>query len=103
MNTPLKLKISRCTNLTSAEKYNFEHESSLFYYDLNERTITKSKYNNPFYLDGDNYPFRAGEWRKIDIGDNEYSTVSVLGLGHSITKATLKNHNVVARIQYFKK
>lgn len=67
-----------------------------------EKTITKSKYGNPFYMDGDNYIFRPGNWRRVKLEGDDYEDISVLGLGHSITRATLKNHNVIARIQYYK-
>jgi lipopolysaccharide export LptBFGC system permease protein LptF len=98
-----KLTERRCTNIQSATNYNFEgDDKKYFYYDQKEKTITKSKYGNPFYLDGDNYMFRPGEWRKVQLEGDEFNTISVLGLGTKISRATLKNHNVIAKIQYSK-
>ena len=97
-----KLTDRRCTNLQSATEYKFETKTNYFYFDKMEKTITKSKYGNPFYMDGDNYIFRPGNWRRVQLENGDHEDISVLGLGHSITRATLKNHNVIAKIQYYK-
>lgn len=93
------VQIEKCTNLESAFHYEFEKRTDgLFYFDEKAKTITKSKWGNPFYMDNYNCPFRTGKFHTIDV-DGEKDYLQVFPLGH-ITKTSLKNHNIIASLQY---
>ena len=94
-----KLDIRKCSNLESATNYNFnERSDGFFYYDEKEKTITKSKWGNSFYMDNYNCPFRPGKYHRIDVdGMPDYLCTFQLG---GINKNSLKNHNIIASLQY---
>lgn len=91
--------MDRCTDISSALKYNFEGSKKVFYYyDHNKKELTRNKYGNDFYCDHDNQVFRRGEFRKV-IVDDEVDYVQAFDLG-TITMKNINCHNIIARMQY---
>jgi WD40 repeat protein len=90
--------MERCTTLESITKYKFDVDGHIFYYDLKNKTITKSRFGNVLYMYEDNHIFLSGKFHKVKTND-EIDLIQTFNLG-PITRKNLKYHNIIAELQF---